>query len=131
MIFEDGNQQRDFVSVYDVARACRQALDAPGADGQVLNVGSGQRYTIRLIAERMAEALGKPYVGPEITGKYRVGDIRHCFADVSLARTVLGYEPQVRLEEGLVELAEWLEGQTAADRVDAASAELAARGLTV
>ena len=131
MIFEDGNQQRDFVSVYDVARACRQALDAPGADGQVLNVGSGQRYTIREIAERMAEALGKPYVGPEITGKYRVGDIRHCFADVSLARTVLGYEPQVRLEEGLVELAEWLEGQTAADRVDAASAELAARGLTV
>jgi dTDP-L-rhamnose 4-epimerase len=131
MIFEDGNQQRDFVSVYDVARACRQALDAPGADGQVLNVGSGQRYTIRAIAERMAEALGKPYVGPEITGKYRVGDIRHCFADVSLARTVLGYEPQVRLEEGLVELAEWLEGQTAADRVDAASAELAARGLTV
>ena len=131
MIFEDGNQQRDFVSVYDVARACRQALDAPGADGQVLNVGSGQRYTIREIAERMAEALGKPYVAPEITGKYRVGDIRHCFADVSLARTVLGYEPQVRLEEGLVELAEWLEGQTAADRVDAASAELAARGLTV
>ena len=131
MIFEDGNQQRDFVSVYDVARACRQALDAPGADGQVLNVGSGHPYTIREIADRMAQALGKSYVAPEITGKYRVGDIRHCFADVSLAHTVLGYEPQVRLEEGLVELAEWLEGQTAADRVDAASAELAARGLTV
>ena len=79
----------------------------------------------------MSEALGKPYVAPEITGKYRVGDIRHCFADVSHARAVLGYAPSVRLEEGLVELAEWLEGQTAADRVDAASAELAARGLTV
>jgi len=131
MIFEDGLQQRDFVSVYDVARACRLALDAPGADGEVFNVGGGRRYTIREIAERMAAALGKGYVAPEITGKYRVGDIRHCVADVSKARAVLGYAPEVALEDGLVELAEWLEGQTAADRVAEASAELAARGLTV
>jgi dTDP-L-rhamnose 4-epimerase len=60
-----------------------------------------------------------------------VGDIRHCFADISLARTVLGYEPQVALENGLEELAAWLEGQEATDRVEEASAELAARGLTV
>jgi dTDP-L-rhamnose 4-epimerase len=119
------------VSVYDVARACRLALDAPGADGEVFNVGGGRRYTIREIAERMAAALGKGYVAPEITGKYRVGDIRHCVADVSKARAVLGYAPEVALEDGLVELAEWLEGQTAADRVAEASAELAARGLTV
>jgi dTDP-L-rhamnose 4-epimerase len=131
MIFEDGLQQRDFVSVYDVARACRLALDAPGAEGEVFNVGGGRRYTIREIAERMATALGKGYVAPEITGKYRVGDIRHCVADVSKARAVLGYAPEVPLEAGLVELAEWLEGQTAADRVAEASAELAARGLTV
>jgi dTDP-L-rhamnose 4-epimerase len=131
LIFEDGRQQRDFVSVYDVARACRLALDAPDAAGHVFNVGSGRRYTIREIAERMAGALGKGYVAPEITGKYRVGDIRHCVADVSKARALLGYEPQVRLEDGLVELAEWLEGQTASDRVAEASAELAARGLTV
>jgi dTDP-L-rhamnose 4-epimerase len=131
MVFEDGRQQRDFVSVYDVARACRLALEVEEADGQVFNVGSGRRYTIREIAERMATALGKGYVAPEITGKYRVGDIRHCVADITRARDVLGYAPQVQLEDGLVELAEWLEGQTAADRVDAASAELAARGLTV
>jgi dTDP-L-rhamnose 4-epimerase len=131
MIFEDGLQQRDFVSVYDIARASRLAMEAPGADGEVLNVGSGRRYTVRRIAEMMAEAIGKPYLSPEITGKYRVGDIRHCVADVSRARTVLGYEPRVPLEEGLVELAEWLEGQTANDRVAQASAELAARGLTV
>jgi dTDP-L-rhamnose 4-epimerase len=131
MVFEDGLQQRDFVSVYDVARACRLALEVPAADGQVFNVGSGRRYTIREIAERMATALGKGYVAPEITGKYRVGDIRHCVADITRARDVLGYAPAVPLEDGLVELAEWLEGQTAADRVAEASAELAARGLTV
>jgi len=75
--------------------------------------------------------LGKEGVEPEITGKYRVGDIRHCFADITHAREALGYEPRVLLEDGLVELAEWLEGQTAFDRVAEARAELAARGLTV
>jgi dTDP-L-rhamnose 4-epimerase len=131
MIFEDGLQQRDFVSVYDIARASRLAMEVPEAAGQVFNVGSGRRYTVRAIAERMAEAIGKPYIAPEVTGKYRVGDIRHCFADITHARQVLGYEPQLPLEEGLVELAEWLEGQTAHDRVSQASAELAQRGLTV
>jgi dTDP-L-rhamnose 4-epimerase len=131
MVFEDGNQQRDFVSVYDVAQACRRALEVPEAAGEVFNVGSGRRYTIREIADRMAAALGKSYIATEITGKYRVGDIRHCFADTTKAQQVLGYAPRVPLEEGLVELAEWLEGQTAADRVAEASAELAARGLTV
>jgi dTDP-L-rhamnose 4-epimerase len=76
-------------------------------------------------------AVGKEHIDPELTGKYRVGDIRHCFADISLAREVLGYEPRVTLEAGLAELAEWLEGQVADDRVDEAREELAARGLTV
>jgi len=131
MVFEDGNQLRDFVHVYDVAQACRRALEVDGAAGEVFNVGSGRRYTIREIAEHMASALGKSYLAPEITGKYRVGDIRHCFADTCRAQQVLGYAPTVALEEGLVELVEWLDGQTAADRVAEASAELASRGLTV
>jgi dTDP-L-rhamnose 4-epimerase len=131
LIFEDGLQRRDFVSVYDVARACRLALEVPEAAGHVLNVGGGQDYTVREIAERVARVLGRDHVEPEITGKYRVGDIRHCFADVTLARQVLGYAPRVTLDEGLAELAEWLEGQQADDRVDEASRELAARGLTV
>jgi dTDP-L-rhamnose 4-epimerase len=131
LIFEDGLQRRDFVSVYDVARACRLALDAEDAAGCVFNVGSGVDYTVREIAERVAAVLGREHVQPEITGKYRVGDIRHCFADIALARRVLGYAPQVTLESGLAELAEWLEGQSADDRVDEASRELAARGLTV
>ncbi|MFN3649256.1 MAG: NAD-dependent epimerase/dehydratase family protein [Armatimonadota bacterium] len=131
LINEDGYQQRDFVSVKDVSQACRLALEVPEADGKVFNVGSGHNYTIRSIADRMADVLGKEHLKPEITGKYRVGDIRHCFADITLARQVLGYEPQVSLEEGLVELAGWLEGQVAVDRVETARNELAARGLTV
>jgi dTDP-L-rhamnose 4-epimerase len=131
LIFEDGYQKRDFVSVHDVAQACRLALEAPGAAGRVYNVASGSQYTVREIAERTAKVLGKEGIEPEITGHYRIGDIRHCFADISRARQELGYEPRVTLEQGLIELAGWLEGQIAIDLVPAASAELARRGLTV
>lgn len=131
MIFEDGLQQRDFVSVYDVARACRLALDAPNIDGETINVGSGHHYTVREIAERLAGVMGKGYLAPEVTGKYRVGDIRHCVADVTRARDLLGYAPEIDFDDGLRELAQWLDGQTAEDHVAQASAELAARGLTV
>jgi dTDP-L-rhamnose 4-epimerase len=131
VIFEDGEQQRDFVSVYDVAQACRLALEVPEAAGEVINVGSGQPFTVREIGARLARVLGKGHIAPEITGKYRVGDIRHCFADIGRARGLLGYAPRVTMEEGMTELAEWLEGQVAQDRVAQASAELAARGLTV
>ncbi|PYQ29082.1 MAG: nucleoside-diphosphate-sugar epimerase [Acidobacteria bacterium] len=131
LINEDGHQRRDFVSVFDVARACRLALEVPAAAGQVFNVGSGRNYSVREIAERIADALGKQHIVPEVTDKYRMGDIRHCFADITLARELLGYHPQVDLDEGLVSLASWLEGQVAIDRVAEASAELAARGLTV
>lgn len=130
-IFEDGLQQRDFVSVHDVARACRLALEVERAAGEVFNVGSGQPQTVRDIAARLARVMGKEHIRPEILGKYRVGDIRHCFADITKAREVLGYEPQVSLDEGMTELAAWLEGQAAVDRVAQASAELTKRGLTV
>jgi dTDP-L-rhamnose 4-epimerase len=131
MIFEDGQQQRDFVSVHDVKRACRLALERPGASGRVLNIGSGTSYQVRQIAERMAATLGREDIRPAVMGQYRVGDIRHCFADVTQARDVLGYEPRVSLEEGISELASWLEGQAATDRVSEACAELSTRGLTV
>ena len=131
LIFEDGWQQRDFVHVKDVARACLLALTAPGADGGVFNVGSGRAYTVRGIALSLASVLGCERIKPEITGNYRVGDIRHCFADIALARRELGYEPRLSLEQGLTELAGWLAGQVAYDRVAEARAELAARGLTV
>src|SRR5436305_8072473 len=131
LIFEDGRQRRDFVHVSDVARACRLALERPEAQGLALNVGSGRQYTVLEIAGAMAEVLGRESIAPEVTGKYRVGDIRHCFADITLARRVLGYEPQIPLARGLTELAAWLAGHVACDRVAEGHAELTARGLTV
>ena len=133
LIFEDGRQKRDFVNVRDVARACRLALETPEAAGSVFNVGSGQAFSIHEIAHRMGKVLGQQHLEPEVTHEYRMGDIRHCFADISKARNVLGYEPKVTLEEGLTELAAWLEGQAsqAEDHVEGASAELMERGLTV
>jgi len=131
VIFEDGLQRRDFVSVYDVARACRLALTADTATYGAFNVGSGEHLTIRDVAARMAAALGLEAIEPEITAQYRVGDIRHCFADITVTCERLGYQPKVTLDEGLVELADWLGGQQADDRVGTARQELAARGLTV
>lgn len=130
LIFEDGLQRRDFVSVGDVVQACRLALETPAAAGEVFNIGSGRSYTVADVALLMEAALGLA-IEPEICGKYRVGDIRHCFADITRARSVLGYEPATPLEDGLSELAIWLRDQTAHDRVADARRELAARGLTV
>jgi dTDP-L-rhamnose 4-epimerase len=131
LIFEDGHQRRDFVHVSDVARACRLALEAPDAPGHAFNVGSGRSYTVHEVAAALAAVLGREDIEPEVTGRYRVGDIRHCFADISLARRTLGFEPRMALEDGLAELAGWLEGQVAQDRVGKMSTELAERGLTV
>lgn len=129
LIFEDGEQRRDFVDVRDVVNACCLALETPVV-GTAVNIGSGRSATVREVAGMLAAILGKR-IEPEICGKYRVGDIRHCFADISLARASLGYEPAVSLEDGLVELADWLQDQTADDRVADASQQLASRGLTV
>lgn len=131
LINEDGRQRRDFVSVRDVARACRLALERPAAAGGVFNVASGVNYTVAAVAAEVATAIGRYDLEPEITGQYRFGDIRHCYADISLATDVLGYQPQVSLEEGLSELAEWLDGQSAEDHVEAAQAEMTARGLSL
>ena len=130
VIFEDGRQQRDFVSVYDVARACRLAMESPRAVGEVFNIGSGRRYTVAELAHRLAALMGRSHIEPALSGEYRVGDIRHCFADIRAAHEAMGYEPRVTLDEGMEELAQWLEGQIAHDRVDQARAELAERGLT-
>jgi dTDP-L-rhamnose 4-epimerase len=131
LIYEDGLQKRDFVSVYDVASACRLALTAKDADGEALNISSGQAMTVSEVASKAIQALGATNLQPEITGKYRVGDIRHCFADISRARKVLGWAPAVSLEQGFGDLAAWLEDQVTTDRVVEARGELAARGLMI
>src|SRR5690606_4161450 len=118
VIFEDGRQRRDFVSVHDITRACLLALENPRADNQVFNIGSGENYSISEIAGKVAQILDCEELRAEITGEYRVGDIRHCFADIEKARRLIGYQPRVTLEDGLQELAGWLQSQHSEDRVD-------------
>jgi dTDP-L-rhamnose 4-epimerase len=129
LIFEDGEQRRDFVNVKDVARAFLLALDSPAADGMAINIGSGQSVSINEVATRFMRLLGRADAGVTINGKYRAGDIRHCFADISLAGRVLDYRPEVSMDDGMLEFAAWLEGQIAVDRVDQMTAELSARSL--
>src|SRR5215218_3938429 len=128
LVYEDGGQRRDFVHVKDVARACVLALERDGADGRAVNVGSGRSVTVVEIARKLGGVLDVE-IEPEVTGTFRTGDIRHCFADITLARELLGFEPQVELEDGIAELAEWLATQRPEDHVDGATAELVARGL--
>jgi len=128
IIFEDGQQMRDFVSVHDIAHANLLAMENSGADGRAVNVGSGQPVTIREVAAEMERALGLD-LPLEITGKYRAGDIRHCFADISTATQLLGYQPKTRLKEGMEELVAWLESQQASDNVEEAMERLNAHGL--
>ena len=131
LIYEDGEQSRDFVSVHDVVRGLLLAGERPEAIGRVFNIGSGERITVRAIAETLGRVLGVD-LPPQVTGRYRVGDIRHCFASIDRARELLGYNPQVTLEEGMQELVEWLEAQEKPeDSVGRHVADLAARGLTL
>ena len=129
MIFEDGEQRRDFVYVGDVARAFADALELPQAVGDVFNIGSGNDRSVRQVAQELARAMGKNGFEPEIVGKARVGDIRHCFCDTTKAAERLGFHAAKDFGEGLAELAEWVAEQTADDRVAQARAELEARGL--
>lgn len=131
LIFEDGEQRRDFICVYDVVRACRLALESEKSAGEVFNIGSGRSYSVLEIADEMGKVLGKANLEPNITGEYRKGDIRHCYADISKARQLLGFYPTIALEDGLKELAEWLKDQTSFDHVQKASSELSQRGLTI
>ncbi len=129
MVFEDGAQRRDFVHVQDVARAFHLAMTTPAAAGSVFNVGSGESYSVAEVAELLAAAYGRPDLAPELTGKARLGDIRHCFADIGLARTVLGYQPAHSLRTSLDDLLAWVAQQQAEDHVAEATQELSRRGL--
>jgi dTDP-L-rhamnose 4-epimerase len=129
MVFEDGRQRRDFVHVRDVARACRIALESDKTAGRAFNIGSGQSRSIIDLATALAQIMDRGDLTPLVTGKYRAGDIRHCFADTSLARDSFGFEPHVDFEDGLFELTEWLLSQVAIDSVERATEELQRRGL--
>ena len=115
VIYEDGLQQRDFLHVKDAITACILAAEMPAAIYKTFNIGSGSSYTISEIANRIIKLLGKEGIYPQITGKYRLGDVRHCFGDISYAKRILGYTPKVTIDEGLTELLEWIKGQKVAE----------------
>lgn len=129
LIFEDGEQRRDFVSIHDIVQANLLALEHQGKEPLVCNIGSGTPITISQVAQKLSHALNVS-IPPVITKKYRAGDIRHCFADISRAQAELGYTPQVSHDEGFRELAEWLAGQRAEDKAEVAMQELARFGLS-
>jgi dTDP-L-rhamnose 4-epimerase len=128
LVFEDGKQTRDFIDVRDIARCCVLALQDDGADGRTLNVGTGRPTSIVQVAQVIARGLGRE-LEPEVVNEFRAGDIRHCYADTQLANELLGFRAEISFEAGMQELLAWLEGQEAADSVDAAREALVARGL--
>jgi len=129
MIFEDGEQLRDFVSVQDVVRANLLAMERSAADGMALNIGSGEPISIRQVAAELARAMNT-HIPAELTQKYRAGDVRHCFSDISAAERFLGYAPRERFAHGLQNLVKWLCSQQPQDRAAEAVAQLSEFGLT-
>ncbi len=129
VVFEDGEQSRDFTHVSDIVQGLLAALESERAPGHAVNLGTGRPTTVARVAEVLAEGIGAD-APAELSGQYRAGDIRHCYADIARAEELLDYSPKVTFEDGMGALVEWLRDQQAVDRVDAATSELAARGLT-
>jgi dTDP-L-rhamnose 4-epimerase len=128
IIFEDGLQSRDFVHVHDIVDGIMLALESEEAVGTALNLGTGLPTTVGEVAVALSAGLGVA-IEPELTGWYRAGDVRHCFADATRARELLGFRARTKFEDGMTELVAWLARQDATDRVDVATAELFERGL--
>src|SRR5207244_8544352 len=128
VVFEDGNQTRDFVSVHDVVRSCILAMNTDGADYHAVNVGTGRAVSVLNVAQVLLALYGSD-LRPSIEHRFRAGDVRHCFADVSLARRLLGYEPKVSFDEGMRELVDWGRTGEATDGVANAYAEVRNKGL--
>lgn len=128
LVFEDGHQTRDFTHVADIVQANLKAMDSDAANYQYINVGTGRSTSVLQMAHLLAQGLGVA-LEPEVVGRFRTGDIRHCVADISRARDLLCYEPTVTLEQGIEQLLGWVREQHATDSVARATSELDSRGL--
>lgn len=128
LIFEDGLQARDFTHVDNIVAANLLAMESDRADYHAINIGTGVATSVLRMAVLIGQGLGKS-IEPVVVGRFREGDIRHCVADLSRARDLLGYEPLVLLDQGLPQLLKWVREQSAQDGVGRATAELEARGL--
>lgn len=130
LVFEDGKQTRDFVHVSDIARANILATQAEDVEDAAVNIGTGNPQTIKDIAKTLIQMYGRSdELSAEITNEFRQGDIRHCYADISRAEKLLGYEPKVEFEEGMRELVNWGQDQEVDDHFDEAHEELEEKGL--
>jgi dTDP-L-rhamnose 4-epimerase len=130
IIFEDGEQSRDFIHVSDIVRGILLALESESAAGHAVNLGTGRPSTVAQIADALSSGMDADFE-PIRNEQYRAGDIRHCFADPQRARELLGFEALTTLEDGMRALIVWLADQEAVDRVEDATRELVARGLAV
>jgi dTDP-L-rhamnose 4-epimerase len=128
VVYEDGLQTRDFISVKDVARASILAMNDERADYQVFNVGTGIPTSIKTVATTLAQIYGKK-IEPLITHAFRKGDVRHCISDSSRIKQALGFEAEISLFEGLKELVQWTESAQAEDKFITAARELENKGL--
>jgi len=129
-IFEDGLQSRDFTHVSDIVRANLLAMENKKVDYEVFNVGTGRPLTVLNIAEALIKSLSSS-VDMNIVKKYREGDIRHCYADISKIRDQLGFQPQVKFEKGISEFIGWVRGEEASDQFEKSRRELEEKGLTL
>ncbi len=127
VIYEDGLQSRDFVSVHDIVQALNIVMEKDEADYGIFNVGRGKPVTIKEIAETLIDIYGSD-IEPVVTNKFRKGDVRHCYSDITKIRG-LGYEPKVGFREGMRELVAWSREQEAEDRFSEANLELEKKGL--
>lgn len=129
VVYEDGGQSRDFISVHDVADTALHVLTHGEADGHVLNLGSGEPRRIGDIGRTLATLTGREDLQPRVTGQFRRGDVRHCTADIARARETIGFAPRVAWEDGLRELLAWCRGTATADHFARAHGELQRHGL--
>jgi dTDP-L-rhamnose 4-epimerase len=128
-LYEDGQESRDFIHVSDVARAVFLGVTGDGADGSTLNVGSGRATTVERIALLLRERFGSE-TQPLVSGQYRLGDIRHGYADTAAIYEQLGFAPEISLEQGLDRFVAWVKQQAPEpDRLNAVTEELISRGL--
>jgi dTDP-L-rhamnose 4-epimerase len=108
-LYEDGEVRRDFVLIDDVARAVHAAAVSPTVAAEPVDIGSGEHQTIAIAARLIAEHYGAP--APHVTSQFRDGDVRHAWADVARAQSVLGWAPQYDLRAGVTRLAEWIDAR--------------------
>jgi len=130
IVFEDGRQSRDFVHVSDICQAIILAMESSSANGEIFNIGTGTPITIKEVAEIITEKIN-PGLKPIFTHQYRIGDIRHCVADISKIKNKLGYKPNINFKEGIDDLINWIRNKEfqIKDKSQNALDELKEKGL--